>query len=459
MRRQKEPRATAVIEEQQDDLTSQATHRLPADEATLPRLPVVNTPTVILPGIKVAAPAVSLKERLTRWLTSPQAYPLKLFVASRVFYIVLTYGVLALLTPGHGVHRGVGSDPSALLQAWDQWDVKWYIGLAEHGYAGFRPGVSSAFFPLMPLAMKVMSAILSLFTTNPVSLPAGMLVSNAAFLGAMVVLYHLVSQEWDAATAQRAVLYMAVFPKALFTFAAYSESLFLLVFIASYYFLRRNQFVLAALFAGLAMLGRFFGIVLIVPFLMELLRYCGNDLRKWLRYGWTILAIPAALAGYMAYLYITLGNALAFFQAEIYWKRHFVEPIQTLFTAFTTIGNLPFASMYQFDMAFDLCVVIVALALLIAAFTPWGMRRFRLPLSLTVLSLLVVLIPISDPFTTFVPGYINSTSRLVLPAFGVFILLARLTERRPRWHEMIALVSLGFLVLFTAGFVLGDYVV
>jgi hypothetical protein len=311
----------------------------------------------------------------------------------------------------------------------------------------------------MPLATRIVAEPLSLFSGQQAYLIAGMLVSNAAFFGAAWFFYALLRREFDTVTAQRALLYLMFFPKALFTFAAYSEGLFLLVFVASYYFLRRKQFALAGLFAGLATLARFFGIILVIPFVVELAWYCRKDLRKWLRHGCSLLAIPAALAVYMAYLSIALGNALAFFQAETNWERHFVEPIQTLLVALANTRHLAFGSTHQFDRVFDLVIVIVELALLIAALTPWGLRRFGLPISLTLLSLGVLLIPLSDPFTLYLPGYIASTSRLILPAIGFYAVLARLTARRPRWHEAILLFSIGFLVLFTAGFVLGDYVI
>jgi hypothetical protein len=409
---------------------------------------------------KVDEPSLPVWKRVGRWFFSPNAYPLKLFIASRVFFIGITYSVLALLTVGHEANRGVGVTVESLYKAWDQWDATWYIGIASQGYGGFKPVDSSAFFPLMPFAMKMMAEPLSLVHDKNAYLLAGMLVSNLAFLGAGWVFYALVRQEFNTAIAQRALLYFMFFPKALFTFAPYSESLFLLVFIASYYFLRRKQFALAGLFAGLAMLGRFFGVILVLPFVIELAWYCRKDVGKWFRYGWSLVAIPAALGVYMLVLYLSLGNPLAFLQAEAaHWNRHFVEPIQTLLVAVVNVRDLHFGSTYQLDRLFDLVIVFAELAFLIAALTPWGLRRFRVPFSMTLLSLGVLLIPLSDPFTGYLPGYIASISRLMLPAIGFYCVLARFTERRPRWHEVILVFSVGFLVVFTAGFVLGDYVI
>lgn len=402
---------------------------------------------------------LSLRQRIKRWLASPNAYPLKLFVVSRVFFIALTYGALSLLSPGHQTQRFAGVNLVSLLQAWDQRDVYFYLGIASQGYAGYRPDLSSAFFPLMPLATRIVAVPLSLINEKYAYLLAGMLVSNVAFFGAACFFYALIHREFGTTTAQRSLFYLMVFPKELFTFAAYSEGLFLLAFIGSYYFLRRKQFALAGLFAGIATLGRFFGVILVLPFMVELAWYCRKDLHKWLRQGWSLLAIPAALAIYMTYLYFALGNALAFSQAEDNFGRHFVEPVQTLLTALWTTPDLAFGSSLQLDRVFDLIIVIIELALLLAALTSWGLRRFRLPLSLTLLSLGVLLIPLSDPLTSHAPAYLYSTSRYLLPAIGFYVVLARVTERRPRWHEAILLFSSGFLALFTIGFVLGAFVV
>jgi hypothetical protein len=410
-------------------------------------------------AVKANEQVLSLWRRLMRWFASPNAYPLKLFVVSRVFFIALTYGALSLLSPGHAAQRSVGVNVVSLLQAWDQRDVDFYLGIASQGYAGYRPGISSAFFPLMPFATRIVAEPLSLMNEKYAYLAAGMLVSNAAFFGAAWFFYALLRREFSTATAQRSLLYLMVFPKALFTFAAYSEGLFLLAFIGSYYFLRRKQFALAGFFAGLATLGRFFGVILVLPFMVELAWYCRKDVRQWLRHGWSLLAIPAALAIYMVHLYFVLGNALAFSQAEDSFGRHFVEPVQTLLTALWTTRYLAFGSSLQLDRVFDLIMVIVELALLLVALTPWGLRRFRLPLSLMLLSLGVLLIPLSDPLTSHVPAYLYSTSRYLLPAIGFYAALARLTEHRPRWHEAILLFSIGFLALFTIGFVLGATVV
>jgi hypothetical protein len=445
--------------EQYEDIADMRTHILPVVRVEQPETERLDSALRMAPAVKTDEQPLAFRQRLVRWFFSPNAYPVKLFVVSRAFFILLTYGVLSLLSPGHEAQRDTGVSVFSLLRAWDQWDVNWFLGLASQGYAGYKPGTSSAFFPLMPLATRIVAEPLSLFSGQQAYLIAGMLVSNAAFFGAAWFFYALLRREFDTATAQRGLLYLMFFPKALFTFAAYSESLFLLVFIASYYFLRRKQFALAGLFAGLATLARFFGIILALPFVIELALYCRKDLRKWLRHGSALLAIPAALAGYMIYLHLVLGNALAFFQAEAHWERHFVVPVQTLLVALANTRHLAFGSTHQFDRVFDLAIVLVELAILIAALTPWGLRRFGAPISLTLLSLGVLLIPLSDPFTSYLPGYIASTSRLILPAIGFYPVLARFTARNVRWHETVLLFFIGFLVVFTAGFVLGDYVI
>ena len=67
-----------------------------------------------------------------------------------------------------------------------------------------------------------------------------MLVSLAACLCAFVLLYRLAARHLDDAGAMRAVLYLAVFPTALFLQAVYSESLYLALVLAAFLLAERG---------------------------------------------------------------------------------------------------------------------------------------------------------------------------------------------------------------------------
>ena len=91
------------------------------------------------------------------------------------------------------------------------------------------PRAHPAFFPLYPLLVGGVGRFLAGHY-----LLAGVLVSLAASRGAFVLLYRLALPRLGADGARRAVLYLALFPTALFLGAVYSESLFLLLALATF---------------------------------------------------------------------------------------------------------------------------------------------------------------------------------------------------------------------------------
>src|SRR5260370_15779074 len=105
-----------------------------------------------------------------------------------------------------------------LLNSWNNWDSIWYTNIALNGYYSPQP---MGFFPLFPWLERVLIP----FTHNPFY--AGLLISNLAGLGMLMVLYRLVASDFGHERAWRTVLYLAVFPTAFFFAAAYTESLFM----------------------------------------------------------------------------------------------------------------------------------------------------------------------------------------------------------------------------------------
>jgi hypothetical protein len=185
---------------------------------------------------------------------------LALFVASRVAFLLVNYvGYVLILAPKYST-GSVGV--VGLLHAWEQWDARWYLGIAMQGYTS---SASTAFFPLYPLLIAGATAPFH----GAGSYTAGLLISNLAFLGALLLLYRLVAGRWGGETARRAVLYLTVFPTALYTFAPYNESLFLLLSLGCFAALERRRWALAGALGALAVLTRSAGLLLLIPFAYE----------------------------------------------------------------------------------------------------------------------------------------------------------------------------------------------
>jgi len=132
---------------------------------------------------------------------------------------------------------------AAWLGVWQRWDALHYTRIALNGYSS--PDVT-AFFPLYPLISRAISQISGL----PV-LVSLILVSNAALLLSLVILYQIVEEFTTTSLARRSLFCLVLFPTAFFFYAPYPQSLALLLILASFQSARKQHFFWAAA-AGLA---------------------------------------------------------------------------------------------------------------------------------------------------------------------------------------------------------------
>lgn len=180
-----------------------------------------------------------------RWFVLPAAIAL----ASRLY----SAGVLSALDALPGMRPN-------LLRVWD---AAWYLGIAETGYHGgvVRGGHDFAFFPAWPLLIKVGS--LGVFPLAE----TGAVLANGLFVAAAVLIWRVLADRLDAATATAGVVLLAFAPSAYVFSLPYSEPLFLLV--AGAYFLAPSQSRWRMPAASLAMFTRIAGAGLVASALVR----------------------------------------------------------------------------------------------------------------------------------------------------------------------------------------------
>src|SRR5262245_52876580 len=129
--------------------------------------------------------------------------------------------------------------PTELSNLLARWDTFYYHSIAVTGYS-WDPNVfrhdNVVFFPLYPLLMRWGGALIG---GHP--LIAGLVVSLAAFTGAIALVYRLALLELGQDGARRAVLLLVTFPYAFFFSVVYTESLFLLLSVGAFYAMRRGR--------------------------------------------------------------------------------------------------------------------------------------------------------------------------------------------------------------------------
>lgn len=382
------------------------------------------------------------------WRDRANREPAAVFLLTRFLFVLLTYfGVILFRSALHSAHP---SFTHALIPAWDQWDTRWYIDIARRGYhwkkvAGTSP---TAFFPLYPMLIHAVTSV-----THRSGITAALLISNAAFLGALLYLWRLARWELNAAVARRAILCLSVFPTALFFFAGYTESLFLFLTVAAFFHMRRRDWLLAGLFAGLASATRVTGILLVAPFVYEYARD-RNFSAKYLDRGVVgLLLAPLGLLLFMLYLGRTTGDPLAFSHSQLAWQKVFTLQIWSGFMeSFRQLLVLPHASFMEAHNVIE--VVLGGLALVCSVFA-----ARRLPAAYGLYLLVFWLVTLTSP--AIEGGYqvpLISLSRYVLSLFPLFIWVGIQMESRAV-EEAYLVVSAGMLALLTVQFINGGWVI
>jgi hypothetical protein len=245
------------------------------------------------------------------------------------------------------------------------------------------------------------------------------------------------------------VLYLAVFPMALFLQAVYSESLFLLLVLAAFALAERNRFAGAGLVTGLAILTRAAGLALLPALALLAWRH-----RERLRsLAGIALAVPVA-AVYPLVLWQQVGDPWAFSDAQDRWHRHLSRagPLGGIWDGLVAgwrgveqfvVGHgthVPGAN--PMHAAAENVQALAFLALFLAL-TVVAWRRFGAPYGL--FAAISLAIPLAYPSSRWP---LLSLPRFGLVIFPFFLALAAVTAGKPRLHT--AVVACGALFLGVA---------
>ena len=155
---------------------------------------------------------------------------LLLFAATRLGILLVAYLAAGLFadSPFVAPYHLRGTSNVLLDVFGSRWDAGFYVSIAEEGYRYQGvPQPSVAFFPLYPLLMRTLGALVGDV------LVAGIVISNTTLLLATMLLYRLADQSWGQTVAERTIWYFLISPAAFFGTAVSSESLFLLAAIGA----------------------------------------------------------------------------------------------------------------------------------------------------------------------------------------------------------------------------------
>ncbi len=320
---------------------------------------------------------------------------------------------------------------------WARWDSDFFLRIAQNGY----DDASAAFHPLYPALIAALGRV---FFGHYVL--AGLVISLLCCLGSFVLLHRLAEEHLGSAGAGRSVLYLAVFPMALFLQAVYSESLFLLLVLGAFALAERNRFAGAGLVAGLAILTRGAGVALLPALAVLAWRY--RDRLRAL--AGIALAVPVA-AVYPLVLWQQVGDPWAFANAQDRWHRHLSRagPLGGIWDGLVAgwRGLEQFVVGHGTDVpaanpmhAAAENVQALAFLALFLTLTVVAWQRFGTPYGL--FAALSLAIPLSYPSSRWP---LLSLPRFGLVIFPLFLALAAITATRPRLHTAVVAGSALFL--------------
>ncbi len=352
-------------------------------------------------------------------------YILLLFIVTRVILTVI--GITSRILISHSTFVYPFG-----LDIWCVWDCGWYQNIALEGYSAAPPDTNQQnynFFPLYPLLMAAIGKI-----TGDVVI-AGVILSNVFLLAACFFMYKLVKLDENDTTALNSVKYLLLFPTAFIFSGVFTESLFIALTLACFYYARKSKWFIASMLGSLTCLTRSIGILIIIPLFYEYLKERNFYFKK---IRWNILfllLIPVGALVWCAYNYHITKDAFAFLHASKVWGVGFKNPLQVIEQIFSISTSM---------ITFIQGILPVVLLFVITLFY----RQIRL--SYWISGIYTILVPL-----TF--GSMYSMPRYVLLSFPIYIIFAKMAQNKNIDLCLMITMSMlqGFLMVFwTASFML-----
>lgn len=328
-------------------------------------------------------------------------------------------------------------DWQSYLKLWARWDADSYLYIAERGYTAVgEKRFLLVFFPLYPLLIALFEIIVGSY------LLSAFLVSGIASIALGLFFRLLVNLDFSEKTAQRAVLFLFIFPTSYFLHIPYTESLFLALVIGCFWAARSERWMLAGILGFLACQTRVNGIILFPALLFEIWEQYRNN-RK-INRNWLMIAlIPFGFIFYLLLNYVITGNAFMFLEYQRQnWSRYFRLPYHAFYEKYRTFvdQNPADSNMVGFQellfVAISFFAIVLGWKYLRNSYRTWMIANWLLFIS---------------------TSYILSVPRYTLTMFPIFILMALAGRRDWRLNVLFTLWSILYLGLFISLFIRGHW--
>lgn len=364
-------------------------------------------------------------------------------------------GVLLAYFVASAIYCAVTTDAvswSGLYYVWKHYDAHHYRVLAEMGYHGYtnEEHLFLVFFPLYPWLVHGLAQVIPSYDL------CGHLLSAVCFVGSCYMLARMTTEEFGSRVGKLTLALFSAYPWAFFFAAYYTESLFMLLSLITFYCIRRHRYFLVGVFGALAALTRMQGILLAVVGVVE---YVVSDkpqeklrARMW-RGLWhdlwrKLLCIALAGLGIVAYLWLNYSVEGNPFQFTIYQDQHWFQHFVPLPRCLRVIVDY-LLSTWPTRVSITTWIPNVAVFTLCLAAAGYGVRR--LPPTWMTYFLLVFMMNYSLSWPL-------SCGRYIASAFPLPVILATASRRRPLLGYFLIVFSVILQGALLFGFLSGKSV-
>ncbi|KJU86284.1 conserved hypothetical protein, membrane [Candidatus Magnetobacterium bavaricum] len=365
-----------------------------------------------------------------------------IFILSRLFVLFGVFFGLRFISAPQATAAGVINYKQWWLSLL-QYDTGFYLSVINEGYNFVNDGVgvyNTIIFPLYPLSVRY----LAIFFSADVVM-TGLILSNACFLVALVILFYYVKGHYKDVDPTLSVILMSVFPSGVIFSTMYAESLFLLLAVVSFYMFYEKRYIPASLALSLLGATKLQGLFVLpslaLPYLIKLvfplsnkrLKTDPNGVFRFL--GWLTVSLTGVIA-FGIYLKLRFGFWNAFILAQQYgWHRKIGDWARLL----TELKPDPNIIMH----------IVPAFIILTSAIVFMFTKNYR---RYVLWGLCTVLIPLSS-------GSFLGMNRYMIVYFPMVIFISGLSNRsvyvRDFFVAMFFTGSFVTTVIYTKGYFLG----
>ncbi len=350
---------------------------------------------------------------------------MKLYSNVSIIFLIWLGAVLAIFYLGFSTLPQTDLFPGDFIKNLANWDGGHYLGIAD----GYDKPFQYVFFPLYPILINLVGKITGSF------LIAGLVISLVSIFLAVNIFYSLVKSEFGKEHALKALLALIFFPLSFHFLTVYTESLFMLLTLATFLFARKKRFLLAAFFAALASATRLAGLATVLSLVLSVYLTEGINKKNW----WVIFS-PLGFLIYISYLYIQTGDPFYFVKGQsTFWHEGLVLPGSALVYSLKQILTTD-SVMSNFRIILDFVFASFGI------FTVWKVYK-KLSLDYAIFSIVSLMLTMFSPTIVAMPRYL-------LTIFPIFIVWGFYKNQYINLaYQIIALMLLAiYAVLFINGY-------